>query len=369
MDRYTTIMIIPEHEKGIRSFRVPLPFFRSLAFLVVVVTILIGVLGYDYWQILQQVYENKHLSIENRQLKEQIQLFQMKINSLSNDISRIHIFEKKLRIITGIEDFPSSNIPKDIQPEETGIGPTTDDTTQNQSVKLQTFDRDNLNQKLSIKFDTENITKNPDYKQLKNLYDKKIAEEFGLQSGYQFTKNWSELTQRSFSLAEEYAKFDFQYNKIKQVAKKLEIDIHEIDQNLLDKDSFLKSTPSILPCEGWITSYFGGRFSPYSGRLKMHEGLDIGAPTGTNIVSPADGIVTYSGLKTGFGIYVQVDHGYGVETIYGHNKANFVRNGQKVKRGDTIAQLGNTGLSTGPHLHYEVRVNGNPVDPMYFILN
>ncbi len=366
MDRYTTIMIIPEHEKGIRSFRIPLPLFRSLAFLVVIISIFIGVLGYDYWQIMQQVYENKHLSIENRQLKEQIQLFQMKINSLTDDISRIHIFEKKLRIITGVENFPTGSPVQSREFEsinmnkskiKEGPGPQTSNST-------------NLNNvlKLKLQLNIEEIHQNPDYKQLKNLYDKKIAQEFGLQSSYQYTKNWTELTKRSFSLAEEYANFDFKYNKVKQVVKDLEINIHELDQALLDKESFIRSTPSIIPTQGWITSYFGPRHSPYSGRLKMHEGLDIGAPIGTSIVAPADGIITYSGVKPGFGKYVQIDHGYGVETIYGHNKSLHVRNGQSVKRGDIIARLGNTGISTGPHLHYEIRVNGNPVDPIYFIL-
>ena len=108
--------------------------------------------------------------------------------------------------------------------------------------------------------------------------------------------------------------------------------------------------------------------SPWAGKMKMHEGLDFGAPHGTDIVAPADGIVTYSGEKAGFGKFVQVDHGYGIETIYAHNSALHVRSGQKVKRGVLLAALGNTGHSTGPHLHYEVRVNGIAVDPLYFIL-
>ena len=101
----------------------------------------------------------------------------------------------------------------------------------------------------------------------------------------------------------------------------------------------------------------------------MHEGLDVGAPYGTPVRSPADGIVTFSGEKAGFGKFVQVDHGYGIETIYAHNQSLSVRVGQKVKRGNLLAAVGNTGHSTGPHLHYEVRVNGIAVDPLYFILD
>ena len=100
----------------------------------------------------------------------------------------------------------------------------------------------------------------------------------------------------------------------------------------------------------------------------MHEGLDVGANFGTPIFAPADGVVTYAGNKAGFGLFVQIDHGYGIETIYAHSQKILTRNGQRIKRGDLIAKVGSSGYSTGPHLHYEVRVNGIAVDPLYFIL-
>ena len=145
--------------------------------------------------------------------------------------------------------------------------------------------------------------------------------------------------------------------------------IHGLDQFLLDKDSFLKSTPTLLPTKGWITSYYGPRISPTSNRLKMHEGIDIGAKSGTPIIAPADGVVAYSGRRLGFGNFVQIDHGYGVETIYAHAKSLSVQKGETIARGDVLASIGSTGYSTGPHVHYEVRVNGTPVDPLFFILD
>ena len=115
MDRYFTIMLIPEREKGVRSFRIPRFVFHAAVFLVVSSVILLGIMGYDYWKILRQVYENKHLTIENRQLKEQVQLFHMKVNGLTEDIERIHTFEQKLRVITGVENADKTeeaNIPQ-----------------------------------------------------------------------------------------------------------------------------------------------------------------------------------------------------------------------------------------------------------------
>jgi murein DD-endopeptidase MepM/ murein hydrolase activator NlpD len=351
MDKYYTIMVVPEKQKGVKTYRIPTVLFKSLAFLFVMLIMLIGVLAFDYWKILQQVYENKHLSIENRQLKEQIQLFQMKMNTIASDLKRINTFEKKLRVITGLEDVSSKGPLYKPEKEE----------------QKESFSLEDLNSSLDFKFDND-IEDQPRFKELKSLYDKKIAANLGLERSYLLTKQWSELARRSFSLSSDYARFDFKYSQIKEVVEGIEGNIHTLDQFLLDKESFLSSTPTILPADGWITSYFGQRISPYLGKLKMHEGLDVGAPYGTPVNAPADGIITFSGEKAGFGKFVQVDHGYGIETIYAHNQSLNVRAGQKVQRGALLAAVGNTGHSTGPHLHYEVRVNGIAVDPLYFIL-
>jgi murein DD-endopeptidase MepM/ murein hydrolase activator NlpD len=352
MDKYYTVMVVPEKQKGVRTYRIPTVLFKSIAFMMVMLFMLIGVLAFDYWKILQQVYENKHLSIENRQLKEQIQLFQMKMNTLGDDLKRINTFEKKLRVITGLEDITTK-------------GPV---YKADKVDSQQSFSLDDLNTSFDLKLE-DDFEDHPKFKELKSLYDKKIAASLGLERSYLLTKQWSDLARRSFSLSNDYARFDYKYAQIKDVVSNIEQNIHTLDQYLLDKESFLKSTPTILPADGWITSYFGQRMSPWAGRLKMHEGLDVGAPYGTPVHAPADGIVTFSGMKAGFGKFVQIDHGYGIETIYAHNQSLNVKAGQKVKRGTLLAGVGNTGHSTGPHLHYEVRVNGIAVDPLYFILD
>ena len=100
----------------------------------------------------------------------------------------------------------------------------------------------------------------------------------------------------------------------------------------------------------------------------MHEGLDVANHPGTDIHATADGTVIFSDVKSGYGQTLIIDHGYGLQTWYAHNKKLVVAKGQKVKRGDVISKLGNSGRSTGPHVHYEVRVNGTPVDPLSYIL-
>lgn len=139
-------------------------------------------------------------------------------------------------------------------------------------------------------------------------------------------------------------------------------------RNLLnDQISISRSTPKGWPTRGWLSSYFGKRKSPFTGRTVMHEGLDIAANTGTPVTVTADGVVSRVTYSPTYGNKVVVDHGYGYQTLYAHNSRNLVKVGQRVKRGDRIAQVGNTGISTGPHLHYEVHLNGVPINPRPFL--
>ena len=135
-----------------------------------------------------------------------------------------------------------------------------------------------------------------------------------------------------------------------------------------DKLRFYHATPSTLPVDGWITSDFGFRRSPYSGVYRMHYGLDIAAPTGTSVKAPADGRVLFADFKAGYGRKAIVDHGYGVATVYAHASELFVKKGDVIKKGQPIAAVGSSGASTGPHLHYEVHVDGIPTDPFNYVI-
>ncbi len=142
----------------------------------------------------------------------------------------------------------------------------------------------------------------------------------------------------------------------------------EIQKKLLAKRRKLEHTPSIMPTSGYLSSGFGYRRDPFTGRIKFHRGIDLCAPVGTPVIAPAAGIVRKVGRDRGFGLYLIIDHGYGIHTYYAHLHKVAVRPGRRVKRGQIIAYVGNSGRSTGPHLHYEVRVNGRPVNPFKFII-
>jgi murein DD-endopeptidase MepM/ murein hydrolase activator NlpD len=160
-----------------------------------------------------------------------------------------------------------------------------------------------------------------------------------------------------------------QVKQIKSIADKEKLDFNDLIDKLTKKKNMLASSPSIKPVSGIITSPFGYRKSPFTGRRTFHSGLDISNRRGTKIVSTAVGKVVFAGRKTGYGNVVIIDHGYGKATKYAHLSDILVHKNQQVKRGEVIATLGNTGRSTGPHLHYEVLVNGTPVNPSKYIFN
>jgi len=174
----------------------------------------------------------------------------------------------------------------------------------------------------------------------------------------------------------------FSRNRLDAVVRELDLRLESLDKKsdmqtmaledlegiLVERKSMLRSIPSIWPVHGWVTSKFGYRTSPFTGQRTLHEGLDIGASRGTAVRVPADGVVTFAGTRTGYGKFIVIDHGFGFTTRYGHNSRILVQVGDTVRRGEVVAQVGSTGRSTGPHVHYEVKLNGLPVDPSVYIL-
>lgn len=140
-----------------------------------------------------------------------------------------------------------------------------------------------------------------------------------------------------------------------------------LEKVLSERDITKEVVPSGMPVKGYISSGFGGRVHPISGKYKGHEGVDIPGKRGTPIKAVASGVVIKSGRVSGYGNMVEVKHADGYSTRYAHNKKNIVKKGDIIEKGVTVALLGSTGRSTGPHLHFEVRRNGTPVNPMRYI--
>lgn len=127
------------------------------------------------------------------------------------------------------------------------------------------------------------------------------------------------------------------------------------------------AAPNLWPVEGQITGSFGERIDPFNGEGAFHSGVDISAGFGSPVMAPADGVVTFADFMGGYGRAVMVDHGHGISTRYGHLASFGVTAGQVIHRGDTIGYVGLSGRSTGPHLHYEVRINDTPVNPYKYL--
>ena len=140
-----------------------------------------------------------------------------------------------------------------------------------------------------------------------------------------------------------------------------------LESMLYNQQLQLSAIPSGRPSQGYITSGFGTRSDPFSGGVAHHMGIDFNANTGDPVLSAAGGVVSFSGIKSGYGNVVEVDHGNGYSTLYGHNSRLIVRAGDIVRSGQQLARAGSTGRSTGPHVHFEVHVNGRPVNPRKFL--
>lgn len=156
---------------------------------------------------------------------------------------------------------------------------------------------------------------------------------------------------------------------LKDLLQGLESRLHTLRSDVDKRNQLAAATPSIWPAHGWLSSSMGNRSDPFTGKRDFHPGLDISADKGDPIYSTADGKVTHAASAGNYGNLVIVDHGYGIETRYGHMSAFKVKVGEAVKRGDLLGLVGSTGRATSSHLHYEVRANGRILNPLQLLLN
>jgi murein DD-endopeptidase MepM/ murein hydrolase activator NlpD len=165
-------------------------------------------------------------------------------------------------------------------------------------------------------------------------------------------------------IADFVAQLDVLSQKLNDRAQQLDV----LETMLISRNMQTEVLPAGRPARGgWISSYFGVRNDPFTGRPAHHNGIDLAGKEGTEVISVAAGVVTWSGERYGYGNLVEVTHGNGYVTRYGHNKDILVRLGEPVRKGQTLATMGSSGRSTGPHIHFEVLHNGRHVDPIKYI--
>ncbi|RMG19874.1 MAG: M23 family metallopeptidase [Deltaproteobacteria bacterium] len=308
-------MVVPDRHATVRKYRVPKSLLRLTAVVAVVVLCLLVLGTVHYFQLLGDAAEAAALREENLQLRTELMGVQEKVAHLGATLERVERLDSKLRMLTQLND-PERNL---------AIGPT---DSEGSAAAITGGDAARLVADVPPPLDTEGM-----------------------------------------SVDEVIELINMKLDTLSADARREETSLHELSEYFHDQKALLGAMPAIWPARGWVTSNFGMREDPFTGARRMHAGIDIAAQPGTPVHAPADGTVIYSGHEAGYGNLVIIDHGYGVQTFYGHLLESFVRAGQKVKRGDKIAAIGNTGRSTGPHLHYEVRVDGIPQKPTKFILD
>ena len=317
-NRFFTVMIIPEKTALVRKYLIPAWLAQAFRFGGAILAVLLIVMIANYGYVMSEVSENNELRMENRRLRQQVQTFRNKMDTLGTNVERVRTLSTKLRVITGSEDRGGAQaLMKNIPDAATNIA----------------------------------MAKAP------------LPSDIALISEELEPKD----PERDV-LKKQYLELDAQITTMTAQALTLEQTLQDQYETLVDQKAFLAAIPTRKPAVGYFTSGFGIRKAPIGGKTKMHEGLDIANHPGTPIKAAADGTVIFADGKAGYGQTLVIDHGYGLETLYAHTAKLIAKRGQKVKRGDTVALLGNTGRSTGPHVHYEVRVNGVPVDPLTYIL-
>jgi murein DD-endopeptidase MepM/ murein hydrolase activator NlpD len=327
-----TFFMITNNSGSPQRFVVSASWVKALSVIGAVIILAFAAAAVDYFGLLAQTIENKRLRSENAQLVKQFQVIEGKVSALENSLEKVKTFSTKLKLITNVE-------------------------SEDRALKLamgvngkQSDVVEEMDQPLDERAPVSQLAK-----QDKEFFEKKpLSEDRG------------ELTEES---PRDYASLVIRIDKSVKETQLREQSVIELWETLSERQSLINSTPNIKPAKGWLTSKFGYRLSPFTGRPAMHAGLDVAASPGSPVYAPADGVVSFVGYDEGYGKLISIDHGYGVNTRFGHNSQIYVQVGQRVSRWDVIGAVGSTGRSTGPHLHYEVRINGTAVNPANFILD
>ena len=375
MNNFYTVLVIPEKTKQVRKVVIPAIYVRVGLLLGGVAAFFGAFMVYDYVNVMRQLSENKRLQTENRQLKQQMQTFTTKLQNVQDALERIQNYTTKLRIITNQAGDNSENLKKRVAPDIQGV-PMDDHSDLPAAKSIPSGKGSGDARKVyphyaSLGFEPMGILASNDPSDSVKLVEE--IEKSKTQALPLEQKRLSDLIREdeereSKELTDDFEKLHKAFDSVLHNAVNVEMDVQSLTTALFDQKDYLASMPTLKPTNGWYTSGFGLRNSPFTGKPTMHEGLDIANHVGSAIVTPASGIVTYAGARPGYGNLVTIDHGYGLQTQFGHISKMYVRVGEKVKRGQKIAAVGNTGRSTGPHAHYEIRVNGIPVDPYFYIL-
>ncbi len=332
------LMLVGDERSPVRRFHLPGAMLQKAAYGAGFVALLCLVGIWDYWRLRADNAELAELRVIAAEQREQIEVFQDTLETAQADIARVSELERKVRIIANLPGAAAAGGAgvAELAPEPAGHGTPGEEMPMLPVGVPVTPQQDQLPEGTA-----------PDG-----------------QGG--IPHHIDGLTTGGAQLLEE---MDDHARRLGEAAAIRSESLDDLVARLEQKRSKLASMPSIWPARGWLTSRFGYRISPFTGKRQLHAGIDIAARAGTMVIAPAAGRVRFVGRKGPLGNTLVIDHGDGVRTLYGHNSDIHVDVGDEVVRGQQIASIGSTGRSTGPHLHYVVEVKGKAKDPLNYIFD
>ena len=339
---YFTIIVMSDERSPMRRIQLPKIYLTRAFYGAAAVALLFMVATWDYWRMRSDNSELAELRIQTAEQTEQIETVEETLQNVRGELTRMQELERKVRIIANL-------------PGAAGVG-----GEEINAVGPEQGDRVAPPAGVPVDMPLPVQGPSPD----DSLSQARPHPQADLEVPEVLAANGMTTDgARHVSALDGVAK-----NLTEHVVDRSE-SLTLLLQQLDDKRNRLSSMPSVWPTKGWITSRYGYRISPFTGRRQLHAGLDIATEPGSPIVAPARGKVKFVGRKGPLGNAVIIDHGFGVETIYGHTQEVFVSRGEEIVRGQQIATVGNSGRSTGPHLHYVVEVDGRTQDPLDFIFD
>jgi murein DD-endopeptidase MepM/ murein hydrolase activator NlpD len=318
-----TLLVMTGETSPVRRVRIRRAWFKQGAIGAALFVAMLGVGGIDYVRLRRDAIDVDQMRTEAARQHAELEALRGQVGGISQQFEEIRELERKVRVIANLPDA----VRETRVPPEGGQGGAED--------------TDGL--------DGASLPSTPS-----TLPAEHHDEDLG-------------AVRAEDKLRSALDRIELRARKLSTLLPEQRASLEALVAGLEDRRDQLAATPSIWPTSGFVTSGYGFRTSPFTGRKQFHAGIDIAADFGTRIVAPASGRVVYAGRRGSYGRLVEIDHGFGIRTIYGHTDDIYVRVGQRVQRGTKIASVGSTGRSTGPHLHYQVKAQGRTVNPSDYI--
>lgn len=336
--RFFTIMIIPHSERTVRSFRVPLAYVEAVLTVLGLVGLALLIFTNSYQKMTANMGELRQLRQVTAEQREQLDSLSKETEAVQDSLRKLEDLDRQVREMMKLGPKPTAPAPKDgnsvgLAPVSPNYRPTLRDAARVASLGGPGFP-------------------------VGSAETSGLIAALGPQS--------SEVGSSRGGL-EVSAQMLAELGQAKAEIETRQTSLEQLHKDVAEKLRYLAAKPSIWPSYGQITSDYGYRRNPYGWGSEFHPGVDIAAPYGSPVYATGDGVVVEAGWDGGYGKKVTVDHGYGFVTIYGHNSRIAVEVGDHVKKGQVVAYVGMTGRTTGPHVHYEVHVNGTLVNARNYL--